>query len=72
MKAKHEFYTVKLGRGGWSEWVHPEPGFQSKCCDCGLVHEWEFRIVPANAADTRLNPGESANAVIVQRARRMA
>lgn len=30
----------------WSEWVCPDPkGYLMKCCDCGLVHEAEFRIV---------------------------
>ena len=30
----------------WSEWVCPDhKGYLMKCCDCGLVHEAEFRIV---------------------------
>jgi len=32
------------GRGGWCEWVHPKPdGYLMKCCDCGLVHELQFK-----------------------------
>lgn len=29
---------------GWSEWIHPLPGYRFSCCDCGLVHNMEFRI----------------------------
>jgi hypothetical protein len=33
------------GRGGWSEWVCPAPAknYLFKCCDCGLVHEMQFK-----------------------------
>lgn len=30
--------------GGWTEWIHPLPGYRMACCDCGLVHEIELRI----------------------------
>jgi len=30
---------------GWTEWVQPiEQGYHMSCCDCGLVHEFDFRI----------------------------
>ena len=41
-KAKH-FKQHKVGRGGWSEWVFPIGGYLFKCCDCGLVHEFQFK-----------------------------
>jgi hypothetical protein len=62
---------VAVDEDGWSEWLHPTaPSFFSKCCDCGLIHEMEFQIVPFsdNAA---LNPGEGANGVIIFRVRRV-
>lgn len=32
------------GRGGWSEWVEPVMnGYLMQCCDCGLVHEMQFK-----------------------------
>lgn len=33
------------GRGGWSEWVNPKylNYYLFKCCDCGLIHEMQFR-----------------------------
>lgn len=28
------------------EWLRPKhSGFREQCCDCGLVHRWDFRIV---------------------------
>lgn len=36
-----EFPNVKSG-----EWVQPvRRGYLMKCCDCGLVHEIDFRLV---------------------------
>lgn len=38
------FPTHKAGRGGWTEWIPPKPdSYFMKCCDCGLVHEMQFR-----------------------------
>jgi hypothetical protein len=31
---------------GWSDWIYPVmKGYKMACCDCGLVHDLEFRIV---------------------------
>jgi Zn-finger protein len=27
------------------EWIQPKKGWSMRCCDCGLVHQVEFRIV---------------------------
>lgn len=32
------------GDDGWSDWIHPLPGYKMACCDCGLVHNLQFRI----------------------------
>lgn len=29
---------------GWSDWIHPLPGYKMACCDCGLVHNMQFRV----------------------------
>lgn len=30
---------------GWSRWVLPVmEGYRMACCDCGLVHEVDFRV----------------------------
>ena len=57
---------------GWSEWIHPLPGYLMQCCDCGLVHEMQYAIAPSheNCGDTELNEGETKDGVIIFRARR--
>jgi len=31
--------------GEWSRWVFPVmDGYKMSCCDCGLVHELQFRV----------------------------
>jgi len=38
------FKKMVAGRGGWSEWVCPtHKSYLMKCCDCGLVHELQFK-----------------------------
>lgn len=57
---------------GWCEWIHPLPGYLMQCCDCGLVHDMQFAIVPPSdgCGYADLNEGESIYGVIVFRARR--
>ena len=59
-----------LDDDGWSEWIHPLPGYLMGCCDCGLVHEMEFAIVPASPDNAVFNDGESKRRVVIFRARR--
>lgn len=34
------------GRGGWSEWTEPVmKGYMMQCCDCGLIHEMQFKVL---------------------------
>lgn len=38
-------YDIEVeGEDGWSDWVHPLEGYKIACCDCGLIHNMEFRI----------------------------
>lgn len=55
---------------GWSEWIHPLPGYLMGCCDCGLVHEMEFEIAKSNGDARGFNRGEGTETVIIFRARR--
>jgi hypothetical protein len=57
---------------GWSDFVHPLPGYKMQCCDCGLIHEMDFRIMEPEPDHTpeALNPGESPGALVGFRARR--
>lgn len=59
------FETVKVEADGWSEWQSPiMDDYRMKCCDCGLVHKVEFRVVKIIArgddgtwdADLEANP----------------
>ena len=40
-----KFKTMFGGRGGWCEWIYPatKRNYLMKCCDCGLVHEVQFK-----------------------------
>ena len=52
----------KVKADGWSVWVQPTMrGYQMKCCDCGLVHEVEFRVF---RADERPSPDEAYGPVM--------
>lgn len=62
-------WEVPVNPDGWSDWCHPLPGYRLQCCDCGLIHEMEFAIVPRNA-DVEMNEGEDEGHVIIFRARR--
>lgn len=63
------------GDDGWSDWIHPEPGYKLQCCDCGLVHDMEFRLVAQRRidglTDERRHPGETQKKAVVFRARRV-
>lgn len=42
MKYKQE--VIKEGRK-WTDWIQPiKKGYKMCCCDCGLVHNMNFRI----------------------------
>lgn len=36
-----------LAPGDWSDWQSPSPRnvYKMACCDCGLVHDMEFKVV---------------------------
>lgn len=46
LACNHEFVQYHSGRGGWSPWVSPiMKGYKMQCCDCGLIHEIDFKVV---------------------------
>lgn len=51
-----KFYSVKDG-----EWITPTRRHKMACCDCGLVHDFTFRIVRIE----RLN-GRKHNKLAIQ------
>lgn len=35
---------------GWTEWQRPiRRGYKMCCCDCGLVHDVDFRVIKRRA-----------------------
>lgn len=70
------FEIMYEGDDGWSDWVHPQPGYRMKCCDCGLVHDMEFMLVRqdqiSGLTDELRQPGETQKKAVVFRARRSA
>jgi hypothetical protein len=66
------FETMWPGDDGWSDWVHPLPGYRMQCCDCGLVHDMEFAIGTTEKPAAALNDGEDQGSVVLFRARRAA
>lgn len=45
MSKKVEFENHDVGRGGWTSWITPvHKKYLMKCCDCGLVHEFQFNV----------------------------
>lgn len=51
--AAPEFYHhVVKNEGDWSEWVNPDnDSYMMKCCDCGLVHEMQFKVAKYSEGD---------------------
>lgn len=37
----------KINDDGWTGWLRPKrKGYRMSCCDCGLVHEMDFAVIP--------------------------
>lgn len=44
-KGKLRFHTPYPKKGGWTNWQRPVmTNYHLACCDCGLVHTFNFRI----------------------------
>ena len=55
-----EFPTEQPNADGWSDWIHPLPGYRMACCDCCMVHELETRIDAAGNVNIRLRRNDAA------------
>lgn len=39
------YQIVTQNDDGWSDWIQPiRRGYKFRCCDCGLVHNMDFRM----------------------------
>jgi hypothetical protein len=70
MRLMRKILPVRVENDGWSEWLHPLPGFLMQCCDCGLVHELQTAIAESHDKGTVTNAGEDAEHVVIFRMRR--
>lgn len=60
--AAPDFEVVHANSDGWTEWqIPPMSGYKMSCCDCGLVHETEFRVF---RVDDRPAPKENYGTVM--------
>jgi Fe2+ or Zn2+ uptake regulation protein len=49
---------MHANRDGWSEWAWPTMKlYRMGCCDCGLVHDIEFKVVRVTNRRGALNTG---------------
>ena len=39
------FFTPPVNDDGWTDWQLPLRRYKAGCCDCGLVHDIEFRVI---------------------------
>ena len=65
---------VSTGADGWTRWKTPrDNAWRMSCCDCGLVHDLEFRIMNG-IIEFRAKRNERATSAIrrYDRARRKA
>lgn len=43
---------------GWSDWLQPMmKSYKMACCDCGLVHELEFKVIKQRKVLKRFKDG---------------
>jgi len=48
--------SIQTNSDGWTDWQYPIPqGYRLICCDCGLAHNMDFRVVKI----TKQNPDGS-------------
>jgi uncharacterized Zn finger protein len=57
---------------GWSDWIHPLPGYKMACCDCGLVHNFEVKIADDGNIIFRVSRNERSTAAMRREKRKKA
>ena len=50
---KKRVYRPKPNWLGWIKWVNLVDDFNIVCCDCGLVHRYQFRVTSKNKVQWR-------------------
>lgn len=70
-----KYPVERQGDNGWSRWIAPiHKSYKMACCDCGLVHELQFRVVKEGSSDGkggwRILPARVRKLRVLFRARR--
>ena len=69
--ARIECEPMHPDEDGWSEWIHPLPGYLMQCCGCKLIHEMQVAISARNGDKSfPANDGEDDHHLVVFRMRR--
>lgn len=65
-----------VSKAGWTEWQAPRmTAYKLGCCDCGLVHDFEFQVIRVTSQSKGFTKGKNMNRKkykVVMRARRNA
>jgi hypothetical protein len=49
---------IKANKDGWCDWQYPiMDGYRMSCCDCGLTHTMQFRVIKLSKEDIFLDSG---------------
>lgn len=40
---------------GWTRWIEPIQGYKLACCDCGLVHDTEWKVLKVTESSPKGN-----------------
>ena len=63
----------ELSPRGFTRWVQPEmEKYHLECCDCGLVHEMQFRVVGTRKMKVQLRARRALKYTTVSRIRKGA
>lgn len=63
------YKSLTMNEDGWSEWEDPiMQGYRLSCCDCSLVHEFEFRVTKKREVEFRLKRNNRATAQLRRQA----
>lgn len=73
MPLKNKRFRKEKAEGprGFSRWVQPEmKRYLLGCCDCGLVHEMQFRVVGERKVKVQFRARRAERYTAVERAKR--
>lgn len=66
--------THYMEANGWTKWIQPVMrGYRMACCDCGLVHDMDFKVVrhgKRNNVQLRARRNERLTAAMRRKKRR--